>query len=149
MLGSMPGVASLQAGQYYAHPRNAFWRIVGELCGFDPAAPYRERLAALLAHRIALWDVLGSCRREGSLDSDIDEASIVPNPFAEFLGAHPGIRDICFNGTKAESAWRRHVVPSLPPEALRIRTRRLPSTSPAHASLGHREKLRAWRAALT
>ena len=147
ILGSMPGRASLQAGQYYAHPRNAFWPIMGELLGFDPRAPYRERLAMLLAEGIALWDVLQTCTREGSLDSDIDESSIVANPFAVFLRAHPRIRTVCFNGAKAEAAFRRHVLPELAGESGQVAFHRLPSTSPANASIPYPKKLAAWRAA--
>ena len=147
ILGSMPGVASLRAGQYYAHPRNAFWRIMGELVGVDPSAAYEARLAGLLARGIALWDVLASCAREGSLDSEIDEASIVPNPFAGFLRAHPGIRTVCFNGAKAEASFRRHVLPDLARERARLAFHRLPSTSPANAAIPYPKKLEAWRAA--
>jgi TDG/mug DNA glycosylase family protein len=147
ILGSMPGKASLRAGEYYAHPRNAFWRIIGEIFGIDPSAPYRERIAGLRARRIALWDVLQSCSRESSLDSDIDESSIVANPFAAFLRSHPAIRTICFNGARAELSFRRHVIPALAPDARRITTHRLPSTSPANASIAYPEKLVAWRAA--
>lgn len=147
ILGSMPGVASLRAGEYYAHPRNAFWRIMGDLLGVDPGAPYRERLAALLAEGIALWDVLASCARAGSLDADIDEASIVANPLARFLRAHPRIRTVCFNGAKAEAAFRRHVLPELASERGQLAFHRLPSTSPANASIAYPRKLAAWRAA--
>jgi TDG/mug DNA glycosylase family protein len=147
ILGSMPGKASLRAGEYYAHARNAFWRIIGELFGVEPSAPYRERIEGLLARRIALWDVLETCTRESSLDSDIDMSSIVVNPFPEFLRAHPAIRTICFNGAKAELSFRRHVLPDLAPQGLRIATRRLPSTSPANASIAYPKKLAAWRAA--
>jgi hypoxanthine-DNA glycosylase len=148
ILGSMPGLASLRARQYYAHPRNAFWRIIGELYGIDPGAPYRARIAALLAERIALWDVLASCVREGSLDSDIDEASIVANPLADFLRAHPAIGSLCFNGAKAHAAYRKHVLPGLAGGGPPIVVHRLPSTSPANTSLTYPEKLGAWRAAL-
>lgn len=143
VLGSMPGAASLAAGQYYAHPRNAFWPIMGALYGFDPRAAYAERVARLQAAGVAVWDVLASCVRPGSLDSAIDAASVVPNDFRAFLAAHPGIRRIYFNGAAAEAAWRRHVLPQgvwadLP--ALR-----LPSTSPAHAALDLVRKTEAWR----
>jgi TDG/mug DNA glycosylase family protein len=147
ILGSMPGKASLRAGQYYAHPRNAFWRIMGELFGIDPSASYDERIAGLLASRIALWDVLASCTREGSLDSDIDDASLVVNPLAAFLRAHPGIRTVCFNGAKAESCYRKHVLADALREDHPIAYHRLPSTSPANAALAHARKLAAWRAA--
>jgi hypoxanthine-DNA glycosylase len=147
VLGSMPGAASLAAGEYYAHPRNQFWRIVGELLDVDPAAPYARRTAALRRADIALWDVLASCRRPGSLDADIDERSIVVNPFADFLAAHPHIRRVCFNGARAEAAWCRHVLPVLPRDR-ELACLRLPSTSPAHAALTFRQKLRAWRALL-
>jgi len=146
VLGSMPGVASLAAGEYYAHRRNQFWRITGALCGFPPDAPYPDRMAALGRCRIALWDVLESCVRPGSLDSSIRESSIRVNDFARFLAAHRGIRRVCFNGRKAESVWRRHVAPSLraPPD---LEFRILPSTSPAHAGMSYRSKLRVWRSA--
>jgi TDG/mug DNA glycosylase family protein len=147
ILGSMPGRASLRAGEYYAHPRNAFWRIVGEIFGIDPSAPYRERLAGLRARRIALWDVLGSCVREGSLDSDIEDSSIVVNPFPSFLSAHPGIRTLCFNGAKAEASFRRYVLPGLARDGERFAFHRLPSTSPANATIAYPKKLAAWRAA--
>ena len=147
ILGSMPGVASLRAGEYYAHPHNAFWRIVGELFGIDPGAPYRERLAGLRSVRIALWDVLGSCVREGSLDADIDESTVVANPIPELLREHPRIRTLCFNGAKAEASFRRHVLPRLARERARLLLHRLPSTSPANASIPYARKLAAWRAA--
>lgn len=146
ILGSMPGVASLQAGRYYAHPRNAFWPIMGRLLGFDASAPYPEKVAALQAAGIALWDVLHSCQRPGSLDADIEPASMVANDLAAFLRAHPAIERIYFNGATAETCFRRHVARSLPagsPEG-----RRLPSTSPAHAALSFEQKLSAWQLVL-
>ncbi len=147
VLGSMPGVASLAAGEYYAHRRNQFWRIAGEVCGFDPGAPYARRKSALTKAGIALWDVVGSCARKGSLDSSIVEDSIRVNDFANFLRAHPAIQRVCFNGRKAESAWRRHVLPSLP-AGRSLEYRLLPSTSPANAGIGYRQKLRIWRSAI-
>jgi hypoxanthine-DNA glycosylase len=147
VLGSMPSEASLAAGQYYAFRHNQFWRIAGEICGFAPDAPYAARKAGLKRKRIALWDVLESCVRPGSLDSSIREDSILVNDFAGFLARHPHIRRVCFNGRKAESAWRRHVAPTLP-KSLDIEYRLLPSTSPAHAGMSYRSKLRAWRSAI-
>ncbi|HEU4517591.1 MAG TPA: DNA-deoxyinosine glycosylase [Steroidobacteraceae bacterium] len=147
VLGSMPGEASLAAGQYYAFRHNQFWRIAGEICGFAPDAPYGRRKAALKRSRIALWDVLASCVRPGSLDSAIREDSIRVNDFAGFLAAHPGIRRVCFNGRKAEHAWRRRVLPALP-AARKLEYRLLPSTSPAHAGMGYLAKLEAWRSAI-
>jgi TDG/mug DNA glycosylase family protein len=142
ILGSMPGVASLQAQRYYAHPQNQFWPIMGALLGFDPALPYAERCARLNAGGIALWDVLQSCVRPGSLDADIDAASAEPNDFAAFLAEHPHILQIAFNGGSAEALFRRHVRPRL--QALTLETIRLPSSSPAHASLRPAEKLKLW-----
>ena len=147
ILGSMPGIASLRAGEYYAHPRNAFWKIIGTLLELDAAASYESRIAALRKQRIAVWDVLESCTRETSLDSDIDESSIVVNGFAAFYRAHKRIRAICFNGAKAESCYRKRVLPDLT-GAGAFRYHRLPATSPAHAAMSLAEKVEAWRALL-
>ena len=148
ILGTMPGVASLRAQQYYAHPQNAFWKIIGTILGCDPASPYAARTSALSAAGIALWDVLKSCVREGSLDSDIDSGTIIPNDFPAFFTAHPHIGRIFFNGAHAEALFLRHVRPLLAgrPEIPHIR---LPSTSPANASIPFAEKVRAWRAVVS
>jgi double-stranded uracil-DNA glycosylase len=147
ILGSMPGQVSLRAKQYYAHPQNAFWRILAALLSFDAAADYELRVEALRAHGIALWDVMKSCTRESSLDSDVVESSIVPNPFPSFLRAHPRIRTVCFNGTKAEATFVKHVLPKLG-RLGDLEYYLLPSTSPARASMRPAEKLAAWRAVL-
>jgi len=143
ILGSMPGRASLAAGQYYAHRQNAFWRIVGSLLGFDPASPYQARVRALRASRVAVWDVLHSCVRPGSLDSRIEEETA--NDFKAFFRRHPDIARVFFNGAKAEASFRRHALPAI---GRHLRYARLPSTSPAHASIPYARKLRAWRAIL-
>ncbi len=147
ILGSMPGVASLEACEYYAHPRNLFWPIMAEILGFDRDASYARRTAALVRAQIALWDVLESCVRPGSLDSAIRSDSIVANDFAAFLDAHPRIARVCFNGRKAEAAWRRHVAAHLGARG-KLDCRLLPSTSPAHAGMSYRRKLRVWRSAI-
>lgn len=146
ILGSMPGVASLRAGQYYAHPQNQFWKILGQRLGFDPAAPYETRTKALLDARIALWDVLASCQRPGSLDARIHVASAIANDLAGFLAKHPAIERICFNGSTAENLFRRLVQPRLTSPG--IPTLRLPSTSPAHAAMTPARKLAIWAAVL-
>ncbi|HZA65783.1 MAG TPA: DNA-deoxyinosine glycosylase [Geminicoccaceae bacterium] len=145
ILGTMPGKASLRERQYYAHPQNAFWRIIGGILGFDPASPYEVRVASVQSADIAIWDVLKSCIRESSLDSAIEPASVVPNDFAAFLADHPEIHRICFNGAKAEALFMKHARPRLPPDR-GFRHVRLPSTSPANASWSLPEKVRAWRA---
>lgn len=141
----MPGVASLDAERYYAHPRNLFWPITGALLGFDPQLPYQQKLAHLTAAGVALWDVVGECVRPGSLDARIDAASVVPNPIAALLAQFPSIMRIRFNGAAAEALFRRHVSPTLP---VPVDLLRLPSTSPAHAALGLDAKLAAWRVGL-
>jgi TDG/mug DNA glycosylase family protein len=144
VLGSMPGKASLQASEYYAHPRNAFWKIIEHMFGLDPGARYTERLEILTANRIALWDVLKTCTRESSLDSDIVESSIIPNDFKNFFASHPGVNRVFFNGAMAEKSFRKHVLPTLG-EMSRLSCVRLPSTSPANASSTLETKIAAWK----
>jgi hypoxanthine-DNA glycosylase len=146
VLGSMPGAASLAAQQYYAHRHNAFWPIMAELLGFDRDAPYPARVAALQAAHIALWDVLQSCTRQGSLDARIAPGSEVANDFVGFFASQPKISRVFFNGAKAEASFRRHVLPRL--AAGQLQFCRLPSTSPAHAARSYAEKRDAWRTIL-
>jgi double-stranded uracil-DNA glycosylase len=150
ILGSMPGKESLRAGQYYAHPRNAFWPIMGELAGAFPTLPYEARTRMLKSAGIALWDVLASCTRHGSLDADIDTDSIRPNDFASFFLKHPHITRVFFNGTMAEQCFHKHVQPLLRalPRPRLLHYQRLPSTSPANASMRYENKLKAWKAFL-
>ncbi len=150
ILGSMPGKRSLREVEYYAHPQNVFWRIMGELFEIDAAAPYAERVNRLRAQGVALWDVMKTCTRASSLDSDIAESSIVPNDLGRFLRQHQSIRAIFFNGAKAHDSFRKHVIASLGDELLdsdagQLSLVRLPSTSPAHASMTFAQKLAAWR----
>jgi double-stranded uracil-DNA glycosylase len=148
ILGSMPGEASLRAGEYYAHPRNAFWRIMAEFTGVSPEADYARRVAGLSRAGIALWDVLKSCERKGSLDAAIKNHSIVPNDFPGLLVRHSRLSMVCFNGSKAEAAFRRYVLRACEPEFRYLAFRRLPSTSPAHAALSPEQKLDVWREVL-
>lgn len=142
----MPGAESLRQRRYYAHPQNAFWRIMAGILGFDASLPYAARVDRLKDGRIALWDVIGKCRREGSLDSSIDRGSETPNQVAELLRTHPGIRLVAFNGRKSEEAFDRHVSGRAGPDAPdRVG---LPSTSPAHAAMDVDEKARRWRTAI-
>ena len=144
ILGTMPGKASLRAHQYYAHPQNAFWKITAQILGFDGAGSYDDRRSSLTAAGCALWDVLKSCTRTSSLDSDIDGATIVINDFTTFFADHPKIRRVCFNGAKAETLYLRHVRPCFANHSS-IEHIRLPSTSPANASIPFAQKLLAWR----
>lgn len=144
VLGSMPGGMSLSVGRYYAHPQNRFWSFMGELVGAGPELEYEARLDVLKRAGIALWDVLSTCEREGSLDSAI--RAEVANDFGAFLATHPKIRSILFNGAKAEQSFKRHALPALTQTGLTLY--RLPSTSPANMSQDESAKLGAWRAAL-
>ena len=145
VLGSMPSVASLAREQYYGHPQNAFWPIMGRLFGAGPELPYEARKMILIKRRVAVWDVLQSCRRAGSLDTAIERDTETPNEFVAFFRQHTQIGIVFFNGQKAESAFRRHVLEDLGPLRDELQFVRLPSTSPAHAGRSFKEKLQAWR----
>jgi hypoxanthine-DNA glycosylase len=139
VLGSFPGVASLQAQQYYGHPRNHFWPILGAIWGVELAAlPYAERLQVLRERGLGVWDVYASCRREGSLDSAIEAATL--NDLASLVRIAPGLRAVAHNGGESARSMRHT-------RALGVPVLRLPSTSPANASWSFARKLDAWRAA--
>ena len=118
---------------------------MGELFGFPENASYKERLESLIVNRIALWDVMVTCYRHGSLDSSIDEDSVTVNDFDLFYSRYPKIRAVFFNGAKAEQAYRKHVLQRLPKKLTKHTLQRLPSTSPANARLALSEKLKKWR----
>lgn len=145
VLGSLPGAESLRRRQYYAQPRNHFWRIMGALYGASPELPYEERAALLVANGIALWDVCAAAFRAGSLDASIEPETIEVNDFASFYAAHPRIARVCCNGTTAAELYRRRVLPGLPAPWQQLAPVRLPSTSPAHAALSFEQKLERWR----
>ncbi len=144
ILGSMPSEASLKQKQYYAHPRNAFWYIMGGLFHFSAEAAYAERTAQLKKNGIALWDVLRECEREGSLDSSIIASSIKTNDFSRLLTLHPSIQLIVFNGATAEKEFKKRVLPDLNRRHQLIQMIRLPSTSPAMAALSREQKMAKW-----
>jgi hypoxanthine-DNA glycosylase len=145
ILGSMPGVMSLARQQYYAQPRNAFWPIMGELFSAAPELSYPKRLQRLCRSGIALWDVLQSCERDGSLDSNIVMKTAETNNFVRLFSDHPGIDRVFFNGATAEKIFVRRVLPILDERLVRpVALVSLPSTSPAHAAMSFAEKLSRW-----
>lgn len=147
ILGSFPSAASLAAQQYYAHPQNQFWRVLGAVISLPlKEMDYPDRITAVQAAGIAIWDVFASCERAGSLDTAIRDA--VPNPLAALKKCPPGrtalapaLRRICFNGRMAARRIREV-------EAMGFEAVVLPSTSPAHAGMTFEEKLARWRVAL-
>ena len=139
VLGSFPGVASLNAQQYYGHPRNHFWPILSALWGVDlTALAYPQRVSEVLARGLGVWDVYASCRREGSLDSAIEQP--VLNDLAGLKQRAPGLRAVAHNGGESARAMRHT-------QALGVPVFKLPSTSPANASWSFERKLAAWRSA--
>ncbi len=145
----MPGADSLREQQYYAHKQNAFWFIMGKCFGAGFDLTYDKRLQILKQNNVALWDVLGRCRREGSLDSNIRDEKV--NDLELFIRQHKKLQRILFNGKKSEQLFRRHI--SLPKhsqendiDALKFFS--LPSTSPAMAMLTKLQKLKIWKEAL-
>ena len=148
ILGSMPGAESLRVHEYYANPRNTFWRIMGCLFGFSANATYIEKVAALKVNKVALWDVMHSCERSGSLDANIKHGTIEPNDFVSLFHDYTNIAMILFNGVKAETEYKKQVLPTLSVEAQEIKLLRLPSTSPALAGIPFDEKLGLWAKAM-
>lgn len=140
ILGTMPGQKSLEAAQYYAHPQNQFWRYIEQIYGIDRSLPYKERTLALTRCGVAVWDVVHSCRRDGSLDSAIMEET--ENDFAAFFEKFPTIRRVVFDSLTAEKLYNRHVLPKI---KLPLRYARVPSPSPAYAKLRFEQKLAQWR----
>ena len=144
VLGSLPGVRSIAEQQYYAHPRNAFWPIMKALFSID--GEYDARCRQLIANRIAVWDVLHSSVRPGSLDADIRLDVARANDFASFFREHPDIGRVVFNGKKAGALFKRFVAARPADAATRFMV--LPSTSPAYAAMPYSRKLAMWQEAL-
>jgi len=144
VLGSLPSQRSIAEQQYYAHPQNAFWPIMEAL--FDIKGDYAQRCAQLCDRGIAVWDVLASSVRPGSMDADIDVGSAVVNDFQSFLAEHERLRLIAFNGKKAEQLFHRFV--DLGSLRSRIELKALPSTSPAYATMPFSGKVAVWRETL-
>tara|TARA_R110001592_G_scaffold363175_1_gene680963 strand:+ start:4573 stop:5091 length:519 start_codon:yes stop_codon:yes gene_type:complete len=140
ILGTMPSVQSLKTQQYYAHPRNAFWWIMSELCGFDFSLSYAEKVDLVINHNIAVWDVIASCHRPGSLDSKIDQSTVTVNRLAEFCETTPSLKLIVFNGQAAEKLFKKFI----DEQAWQGDKLVLPSTSPANAAITKQLKLIQW-----
>lgn len=145
ILGSMPGEASLTARQYYAHPKNQFWDIMGALVGAGRNLEYEERLEALKQAGIALWDVIASCERTGSLDAAIRSETVVPNAILAICSRCPNLKTLCFNGKAAERYYNQYVYNDNPQAFEKFQVHSLPSTSPAYAAMTLDEKLKQWR----
>lgn len=142
ILGTMPSVKSLQEEQYYGHPRNAFWWIISQLCGFAPELSYSQRLESARQCGIAIWDVAYSCHRPGSLDSNIDQSTLKANDIQALLKNNPSIELIAFNGQSAAKLYKKFVkAPAYSGDLLS-----LPSTSPANAGMSKENKLAQWSA---
>ena len=146
ILGSLPGRLSLERGEYYANPQNAFWKVIVARVPELPS-DYAGRVRALIEHRVALWDVLAAATRSGSLDADIADDGI-PNNFRAFFHAHPDIQLVGFNGATSAKLYQRHVIPTLTDGQRAMATTTLPSTSPAHTGLTFAEKADRWSGAL-
>lgn len=139
LLGTMPGVQSLAMNQYYGHPQNNFWKLIAATFDNELPAGYDQKKEMLQRNKIAVWDVLQACERQGSLDSAIVKE--VPNDFTVFLEEHPNVKLIAFNGQKAASFFKKHVRLSKEYEFIT-----LPSTSPANAGKSFEQKLQEWKA---
>ena len=142
ILGSMPGVASLDAVQYYAHPRNVFWPIMADLFSIDASADYAQRVAQISAAPVILWDTLKRCYRPGSLDSSIARDSVEANDIPALLDEYPDVSVVACNGASSTNYFRKLVLARISPS---IELLQMPSTSPANAAMNFEQKLAAWR----
>ncbi len=145
ILGSMPSVQSLAMRQYYAHPRNAFWPIMAALFNEGQPLAYLQGQYMLQEKGVAIWDVLKSCMRKGSLDAAIDKRTMKMNDFNMFFAEHSSVTHIFFNGGTAEHLYKKYIWPTLAAQHQSLVYTRLPSTSPAYAAMRYQEKLAAWR----
>lgn len=145
ILGSMPGLASLEAQAYYAHPRNGFWPIMAALLQQDWSASFEQRYEQLQQQHIGLWDVLAQCERPGSLDSSIRSQSIKTNDIPGLVLRHPECQAIALNGNKAADLFKRYLLKVHPAIFNSIQIVALPSTSPAHARMSLEDKTQVWR----
>lgn len=145
ILGSMPGVKSLDEQQYYAHPQNRFWKLMGMFCHTDNLAElsYKNKLQILLKNKIALWDVIQSCSRKGSSDFNIKNET--PNDIQGLLKKFPNVKVICLNGNKAYSAFKKH----FPRILEQYKCYKLPSTSPANARYKLEDLYKEWQPAFS
>lgn len=137
ILGSIPGIRSLEMQQYYAHPQNKFWKIICEIFNEDFTTDYAERIKILEKHHIALWDVIDTCERKGSLDSEIRNEEA--NKIEELLQNFPNIKAIFCNGQKSHKNLQKILG-----KKFRMPIIVLPSTSPANAGLSYFDKLKSW-----
>ncbi len=144
ILGSLPSQQSLLKHEYYGNPQNAFWHVMGELFDAGPDIPYPNRTEKLRRHGIAVWDVLQSSVRPGSMDAAIDLRTAIANDFHAFFEEHPMLELLCFNGKKAAELYRRLVAPQGISTTANIEFRTMPSTSPAYASMNLDKKIRHW-----
>ena len=144
ILGSMPGIASLEAVQYYAHPRNVFWPIMAELFSIDVETDYAQRIAQISEAPVILWDTLKRCDRPGSLDASIKRDSVEANDISGLLDKYPGVRAVACNGATSANYFRKLVMPQIN-SAVEFELLPMPSTSPANARMNFAQKLAAWR----
>ncbi len=140
ILGSMPGIKSLEATEYYAHPNNRFWKIMAVIWNRPnlEKADYKTKTETLLKNNIALWDTIKSCKRAGSLDSDIQNET--PNNIRELLKNYPNIKTICLNGNKSYSAFKKY----FPDLSEKYNCKKMPSTSPANAKYSLDKLVEDW-----
>ena len=145
ILGSMPGIKSLAKQQYYAHPQNRFWKLMWKFCNTDnlDELKYKDKLRFLLKYKIALWDVIQSCDRNGSMDSNIQNE--IPNNIPDLLKQFPNIKVICLNGNKSYSAFKKH----FPKLQEQYNCYKLPSTSPANAVYKLENLYKEWSVVLS